>query len=84
VTRVEACFAPRPTEPLRERCVKSVLGARGEATTATEGPIAVYLVVVDERLYGEFHKVGLDLLNLHPAPRPSFTSTEPGQPDCCG
>jgi hypothetical protein len=41
-----------------------------EQTTATEGPIDVYLVVVDERLYGQFHKIGLDLLALHPVIRP--------------
>ncbi|MEV0800581.1 hypothetical protein AB0I34_23015 [Kribbella sp. NPDC050281] len=34
------------------------------------GPVKVGLVVVDERLYGEFQKIGLDLLNLHPAVRP--------------
>jgi hypothetical protein len=39
-------------------------------TTATEGPIEVHLLVVDQRLYGEFHKIGLDLLALHPAIRP--------------
>ncbi|MFI6834054.1 hypothetical protein ACIBG5_43575 [Kribbella sp. NPDC050241] len=41
-----------------------------EATTATEGPIRVRLVVVDERLHGEFQTIGLDLLSLYPAVRP--------------
>jgi hypothetical protein len=33
-------------------------------------PIKVHLIVVDERLYGEFQKIGLDLLLLYPAVRP--------------
>jgi hypothetical protein len=41
-----------------------------DATTATNGPINVYLLVVDERLYGEFQQIGLDLLILQPAVRP--------------
>jgi hypothetical protein len=41
-----------------------------EALTALEGPIEVHLLFVDERLYGEYQRIGLDLFNLHPAIRP--------------
>lgn len=34
------------------------------------GPIEVTLLVVDERLYGEYQKIGLDLVDLHPDVRP--------------
>jgi hypothetical protein len=34
------------------------------------GPVEAHLLVLDERLYGEFQKIGFDLFNLHPAVRP--------------
>jgi hypothetical protein len=46
-------------------------GAGPTRTTSDhEKPINVLLLVVDERLYGEFQQIGLDLLRLHPAVRP--------------
>ncbi len=42
-----------------------------EATTATEGPITVHVLVVDERVHAEYQRIGLDLLDLNPAVRPA-------------
>ena len=42
-----------------------------EATTATEGPITVHVLVVDERLHAQYQLIGLDLLDLNPAVRPA-------------
>ncbi len=41
-----------------------------QLTPDGERPIGVLLLIVDERLYGEFQKIGLDLVRLHPAVRP--------------
>lgn len=45
----------------------SGVGPNGEYTG---GPVDVHLLVVDERLHGEFQKIGFDLLSLHPVVRP--------------
>lgn len=46
--------------------VSSGVGPTDELT-AREGPIEVHLLVVDDRLFAEYERIGLDLFDLRPA-----------------
>lgn len=73
VTHSRLIEAARKGESLARDSRNGIWAISGLGPTEEETglePIKVHLLVVDERLYGEFQKIGLDLLLLYPAVRP--------------